>query len=54
MILQAIFVRADTVDSFQWRIRNLPYPIDVYSISIDGREIVLRTSNKKYVNIYVN
>ena len=31
-----------------WRIRNLPYPASVYSVTIDGNQIVVRTSNKKY------
>lgn len=28
--VQPIFVRQDTRDAFVWRIRNLPYPADVY------------------------
>lgn len=45
-----IFLRKDTPEHFQWRIRNLPYPADVYSVSVDHekQEIVVRTSNKKY------
>jgi len=45
-----IFLRKDTPEHFQWRIRNLPYPADVYSITVDHakQEIVVRTSNKKY------
>mmetsp|Transcript_20837 Transcript_20837/g.48734 ORF Transcript_20837/g.48734 Transcript_20837/m.48734 type:complete len:287 (-) Transcript_20837:2-862(-) len=45
-----IFLRKDTPEHFQWRIRNLPYPTDVYSISVDHetQEIVVRTTNKKY------
>lgn len=45
-----IFLRKDTPEHFQWRVRNLPYPADVYSITIDHekQEIVVRTSNKKY------
>jgi len=45
-----IFLRKDTPDKFQWRIRNLPYPEKVYSITIDHekQQIVVRTSNKKY------
>jgi hypothetical protein len=38
----------DTKDSFQWRIRNLPYPAEVFSITIEEPDIVVRTSNKKY------
>eukprot|EP00918_Siedleckia_nematoides_P011920 GHVU01026225.1.p1 GENE.GHVU01026225.1~~GHVU01026225.1.p1 ORF type:complete len:202 (-),score=30.21 GHVU01026225.1:816-1421(-) len=42
--------RLDTVESFQWRIRNLPYSKDVYEVHVDGekQEIVVRTTNKKY------
>lgn len=45
-----LFLRKDTPEHFQWRIRNLPYPAEVYSVTIDHekQEIVVRTSNKKY------
>ncbi|CAE8694645.1 unnamed protein product, partial [Polarella glacialis] len=45
-----IFIRKDTPEHFQWRVRNLPFPADVYSVSVDHdkQEIVVRTSNKKY------
>eukprot|EP00191_Tetraselmis_sp_GSL018_P016628 CAMPEP_0177581342 /NCGR_PEP_ID=MMETSP0419_2-20121207/2093_1 /TAXON_ID=582737 /ORGANISM="Tetraselmis sp., Strain GSL018" /LENGTH=151 /DNA_ID=CAMNT_0019070371 /DNA_START=129 /DNA_END=581 /DNA_ORIENTATION=+ len=45
-----IFSRRDVPTAFQWRVRNLPYPRDVYSVTIDhaDRKIVIRTSNKKY------
>lgn len=45
-----IFLRKDTPEHFQWRIRNLPYPVDVYSVVVDHekQQIVVRTSNKKY------
>ncbi|TEA38304.1 hypothetical protein DBR06_SOUSAS110165, partial [Sousa chinensis] len=45
-----IFMRKDTKMSFQWRIRNLPYPKDVYSVCVDQKErcVVVRTTNKKY------
>ncbi|XP_074855401.1 protein DPCD isoform X2 [Carettochelys insculpta] len=44
-----IFVRRDTQTSFQWRIRNLPYPKEVYSVSVEKEQrcCVIRTSNKK-------
>ncbi|KAL7060941.1 hypothetical protein AAHC03_09800 [Spirometra sp. Aus1] len=47
---QPIFGRLDTKNDFQWRIRNLPYPLSTYQLSIedDGEAIVLRTTNKKY------
>jgi len=44
-----IAVRKDTKTEFQWRIRNLPYGLDVYSMTVnDDDDMVLRTSNKKY------
>ncbi|XP_075865944.1 protein DPCD isoform X2 [Microcebus murinus] len=45
-----IFMRKDTKMSFQWRIRNLPYPKDIYSVCVDQNErcIIVRTTNKKY------
>ncbi|XP_039403157.1 protein DPCD isoform X2 [Mauremys reevesii] len=46
-----IFVRRDTQTSFQWRIRNLPYPKEVYSVSVEKEQrcCVIRTTNKKSV-----
>merc|ERR1711976_171620 len=45
-----IFLRKDTPEHFQWRIRNLPYAASVYSVTVDHekQQIVVRTSNKKY------
>ncbi|XP_063290113.1 protein DPCD [Pelobates fuscus] len=45
-----IFIRKDTKSSFQWRIRNLPYPKEVYSVTVDKAErcCIVRTTNKKY------
>lgn len=44
-----IFVRKDTALSFQWRIRNLPYPLETYSVTCDpDQNIIIKTSNKKY------
>ncbi|XP_049900491.1 protein DPCD isoform X2 [Epinephelus moara] len=45
-----VFMRKDTKSSFQWRIRNLPYPKDVFSVSAEPSErcIIIKTSNKKY------
>lgn len=37
-----------TKKSIEWRIRNLPYPKDVYSVTVDSDGITVRTSNKKY------
>ncbi|XP_068255316.1 protein DPCD isoform X1 [Nyctibius grandis] len=48
--LQPVFTRKDTLSSFQWRIRNLPYPKEVYSVSVEKEQrcCVIRTTNKKY------
>ncbi|NWX87925.1 DPCD protein, partial [Nothoprocta ornata] len=45
-----VFMRKDTLTSFQWRIRNLPYPKEVYSVSVEKEQrcCVVRTTNKKY------
>ena len=48
---QPIFVRKDTKKAFQWRIRNLPYPIETYNVTADpeSRTVIIRTTNKKQV-----
>ncbi|XP_034389694.1 protein DPCD isoform X1 [Cyclopterus lumpus] len=45
-----VFLRKDTKTSFQWRVRNLPYPKDVFSVFVEpsDRSIIIKTSNKKY------
>ncbi len=42
--------RKDTAEDICFRIRNLPYPKDVFAVTIDdaSQQIVVRTSNKKY------
>ena len=30
-----VFLRKDTRKEFQWRVRNIPYPLDVYSMTVD-------------------
>lgn len=30
-----VFIRKDTAERFEWRIRNLPYPKDNYIIEVD-------------------
>jgi hypothetical protein len=44
------FSRKDTDTEITFRVRNLPYPKDVFNVSIDtsANVIVVRTSNKKY------
>ncbi|KAL4639971.1 protein DPCD isoform X1 [Arapaima gigas] len=45
-----LFMRKDTKMNFQWRIRNLPYPKDVYIVFVEPKErcCIIRTTNKKY------
>jgi len=43
-----VVVRSDKRKQFQWRIRNLPYPIDNYDVKVEDRHVVVRTKNKKY------
>ena len=45
-----MFIRKDTAERFEWRIRNLPYPKPTYELTIDDekQQIVVRTANKKY------
>ena len=47
-------MRKDTLYDFQWRIRNLPYPPEVYSVTGDATtgKITIRTSNKKYFKVF--
>ncbi|XP_068633891.1 protein DPCD [Battus philenor] len=47
---QPILTRRNTRINLEWRIRNLPYPIETYSIKADStnRCIVVSTTNKKY------
>ncbi|KAG5447157.1 Protein dpcd [Clonorchis sinensis] len=44
------FSRSDTAKAFQWRIRNMPYPLGTYQIEVDSdtNSLILRTTNKKY------
>ncbi|XP_060755530.1 protein DPCD [Neoarius graeffei] len=45
-----VFLRKDTKTSFQWRVRNIPYPTDTYKIAVEPLErcCIVRTTNKKY------
>ena len=47
---QPVCIRRDTRRAFQWRIRNLPYPLTAYQVTVDDDKhgITIRTSNKKY------
>ncbi|KAL1122425.1 hypothetical protein AAG570_002756 [Ranatra chinensis] len=43
-------VRRVTKTSLEWRIRNLPYPVETYSVTANQQRcsIVVETTNKKY------
>ena len=43
-------MRKDVLESYQWRIRNLPYPIETYILEVDPvkQEIIIKTTVKKY------
>jgi hypothetical protein len=49
-----ILVRKDTDTHFEWRVRNVPFPPEVFQVTVEKREgavpdeIVIRTSNKRY------
>ena len=47
---QPSMTRKDTKDCFQWRVRNIEYPPEVYEITADTEknQIVVRTTNKKW------
>ncbi|KAH8378599.1 hypothetical protein KR009_000195 [Drosophila setifemur] len=42
-----------TKKNIEWRIRNMPYPLDVYNVTADAekRAIIVRTTNKKYYKV---
>lgn len=48
--LQPFLTKRCTRANLEWRIRNLPYPIENYNVTLDKGEkaIVVRTHNKKY------
>jgi hypothetical protein len=45
-----VFIPMDHRAAFEWRVRNLPYPIATYQLTVDDekQELMLRTTNKKY------
>ncbi|XP_041980187.1 protein DPCD [Aricia agestis] len=47
---QPIITKRNTRINIEWRIRNLPYPIETYSVKADNENkvIIISTSNKKY------
>uniref|UniRef100_A0A6B2E9X1 Protein DPCD n=1 Tax=Phlebotomus kandelakii TaxID=1109342 RepID=A0A6B2E9X1_9DIPT len=50
---EPILTKRITKTNIEWRIRNLPYPVEIYSVTADveKKNIVVRTSNKKYFKI---
>lgn len=44
-------VRGNKSFHWEWRVRNAPWPIATYSVTVDSaaEELVLRTSNRKYL-----
>lgn len=45
-----ICVRRDTRRQFQWRVRNIAFPVEVYQVTVSPEEhtVTIRTSNKKW------
>jgi hypothetical protein len=45
-----ICVRRDTRRQFQWRIRNISFPVEVYQVTVTPQEhtVIIRTLNKKW------
>ncbi|CAM9622818.1 unnamed protein product [Ectocarpus sp. 12 AP-2014] len=52
--LNPCFHPRDTSKSWEWHIRNLPYPEETYRLSVDEEKqtLVLRTTNKKYFKVF--
>lgn len=48
-----VITKRITKKNIEWRIRNLPYPIEVYQVTAEPnkRAIVVRTTNKKYYKV---
>lgn len=49
-IEQPILTKRITRINIEWRIRNLPYPLETYAVTVDAtrKTIIVRTTNKKY------
>ena len=45
-----MFCPREVREAWEWRVRNLPYPKETYSVTLDEEkdQLVLRTSNRKY------
>ena len=50
ILFQPYVVYRITKNNIEWRIRNLPYSIETYSVTAEPENkcIVVRTANKKY------
>uniref|UniRef100_A0A1L8DDF3 Protein DPCD n=1 Tax=Nyssomyia neivai TaxID=330878 RepID=A0A1L8DDF3_9DIPT len=50
---EPIISKRITKTNLEWRIRNLPYPIETYSVTVDveKQSIIVRTTNKKFFKI---
>jgi hypothetical protein len=50
---QPVVSRRNTRINLEWRIRNLPYSIETYAVTVDNEKkcLVVRTTNKKYFKI---
>ena len=45
-----VFCPREVREAWEWRVRNLPYPTETYSVTLDEEkdQLVLRTTNRKY------
>lgn len=53
LLFQPVVSRRNTRINLEWRIRNLPYSIETYAVTVDNEKkcLVVRTTNKKYFKI---
>ncbi|XP_066149256.1 protein DPCD [Euwallacea fornicatus] len=47
---QPFVTKSVTKSTLEWRIRNLPYSVDIYSVVVDkaSYSLIVKTTNKKY------
>ncbi|GAB0095625.1 Protein DPCD [Sergentomyia squamirostris] len=50
---EPILSKRITKTNIEWRIRNLPYPVETYTVTADTekKSMLVRTSNKKYFKV---
>uniref|UniRef100_A0A6B2FZT2 Protein DPCD n=1 Tax=Myxobolus squamalis TaxID=59785 RepID=A0A6B2FZT2_MYXSQ len=41
--------RVDSKDHFMWKLKNIPFPVEVFRIEVENDQIVIRTTNNKYL-----